>query len=844
MTNHKFNIGGMTCGACQAHVQKAAEKLPGAHHVNVNLLRNTMELELDDSTTVAQVVAAVEAAGYSARLADQTATTQPAPPQDEAAPLRARMLQSLIFLVPLIYLAMHGMFHLPFPQAWDDAPHVLAAIFAQFLLLLPILYLNRVFFINGFRRLALLTPNMDSLIAIGSGAGVVYGVVLMFRLIHATAASDWTAVESIRMDFYFETSGMLLVLITFGKWLEARAKGHTGDAISRLVQLAPQTATRLAPDGSEQEIPNAEIAVGDLLLVRPGARIPVDGSVVEGQSAVDEAAITGESIPVAKASGSKVTCATVNGNGMLKVRAERVGQDTTLAKIIRLVESAAASKAPISRLADRAAGVFVPLVIGIAILASAIWLLTGHTFVQALAAGMSVLVISCPCALGLATPVAIMVGTGRAAELGILFKNAEALEMLHKVDTIIFDKTGTLTQGKPTVTDLIPSQEVSEEQLLQWAASLEHDSEHPLAQAILQEAKRRGLQLQQASEFQPTPGMGVSAKLGDKRFFLGNQRVLEHLRMAPEQWEHSLIQLAENGKTPLLLTDESRILGILAVADVAKPTAKDALAVLRQCGLHTVMLTGDNRRTAQAIAADLGIDDIRAELLPQDKEGIIRELQASGHRVAMIGDGINDAPALTRADVGIAIGAGTDIAIESADVVLSSGNLNAVLSAVELSKAVLRNIKVNLFWAFFYNALGIPLAAGALYPLCGLLLKPVFGAVAMSCSSVCVVTNALRLRLFQPSAKNRPSIAQEQETTIQSIAETSTTQEDAAISLPVEGMMCAHCQARVKKALEGVPGVLSAQVSLARNEATVQAKGNVTRDALKRAVEQAGYQVP
>ncbi|MBQ6473514.1 MAG: heavy metal translocating P-type ATPase [Victivallales bacterium] len=835
MTKHIFNIGGMTCGACQAHVQKAVEKLPGAHGVNVNLLRNTMELELDDSATVTQVIRAVEAAGYSARLASQPAAVSPAP-QDEATPLRSRMLHSLIFLVPLIYLAMHGMLHLPFPQSWDEPQHLLAAIFAQFLLLLPILYLNRVFFINGLRRLALLSPNMDSLIAIGSGAGAVYGVVLIFRLIHATSANEWATVEALRMNFYFETSGMLLVLITFGKWLEARAKGRTGDAISRLVQLAPQTATRLDSDGSEREIPLAEIVVGDLLLVRPGARIPVDGSVEAGQSAVDESAITGESIPVTKAEGSKVTCATVNGNGALKVRAERVGQDTTLAQIIRLVESAAASKAPISRLADRAAGVFVPLVIGIAVLSAVIWLLTGHPFAQALSAGMSVLVISCPCALGLATPVAIMVGTGRAAELGILFKNAEALETLHKVDTIIFDKTGTLTQGKPTVTDLLPTQGVTQRQLLEWAASLEHDSEHPLAQAILQEARRQGLHPHPVTAFQPTPGMGVSAIIGDRHLYLGNRRVLAHLNLPSEQWEKSLDQLAETGKTPLLLADESRILGVLAIADVAKPTAKDALASLHCGGLRTVMLTGDNRRTAQAIAAELGIDDVRAELLPQDKEGIIRELQAEGHRVAMVGDGINDAPALTRADVGIAIGAGTDIAIEAADVVLSSGNLDTVQTAVELSRAVLRNIKVNLFWAFFYNALGIPLAAGALYPICGLLLKPVFGAAAMSCSSVCVVTNALRLRRFQASGKRKNTLP---ETEI-----APSTPETTTITLPVEGMMCAHCQARVKKALEGVPGVISAQVSLARNEATIQARADVTRDTLKQAVIQAGYQVP
>ncbi|MBO4618815.1 MAG: heavy metal translocating P-type ATPase [Victivallales bacterium] len=829
MRKIKFKVTGMTCGACQAHVQAAVERLPGAQHVNVNLLRNTLELELPEDTSVSQVVSAVEAAGYGAIPEETSSATSrtTATGQDESLLLRSRILRSLVFLIPLMYLAMYGMLHLPHPATWEKPTSALPIVFAQFLLLLPILYFNRIFFINGFRRLALRTPNMDSLIAIGAGAGTAYGIFLLFRLTAATAANDWELVQHLRMDFYFETAGMLLVLITFGKWLEAKAKGRTGDAISRLMTLAPQTAVRISEDGQETEVPIAQVAQGDLLLVRPGTRIPVDGVVVTGHSAVDESALTGESIPVEKTAGATVTGATVNGTGALQIRATRVGEDSTLAQIIRLVEEAAASKAPISKLADRAAGVFVPVVIIIALLSAICWLATGHPFVQALSAAMAVLVISCPCALGLATPVAIMVGTGRAAELGILFKNAEALEALQQVDTVVFDKTGTLTQGQPAVTAVIPADGLDEAQLLTLAASLEYASEHPLAHALVAAAEQQGLNLRSADDIQALPGEGITATLDNTRYHFGNRRLAKRLGLKLDDWNQRLDELADAGQTPMLLMTTDRILGVIAAADLAKPSAAPAIASLHELGLRTMMLTGDNERTAQAIAKELGIDEVRAELMPEQKEGILRELQANGRRVAMVGDGINDAPALTRATVGIAIGAGTDIAIEAADVVLSSNHLRTVPAAIEVSRAVLRNIRMNLFWALFYNALCIPLAAGVLYPVCGLTLKPVFGAIAMSLSSFCVVSNALRLRKFRPSTQ----------------PESATALQLWNATLEIEGMMCAHCQSHVQKALAGVAGVYSVTVSLERGEATVQASAPIEEALLRQAVTDAGYKV-
>ena len=829
MRKAKFKITGMSCGACQAHVQRSVEKLPGAQHVNVNLLRNTLELELPEDTPVSQVVSAVEAAGYGAIPEDSSSAIplDTGTGQDESRLLRSRILRSLVFLVPLMYLAMHGMLHLPCPATWEKPASALPIVFAQFLLLLPILYLNRIFFINGFRRLALRTPNMDSLIAIGAGAGTIHGIFLLFRLITATAMADWELVQHLRMDFYFETAGMLLVLITFGKWLEAKAKGRTGDAISRLMKLAPQTAVRISEDGQETEVPIAKIAPGDLLLVRPGTRIPVDGVVVTGNSAVDESALTGESIPVEKSAGDGVTGATVNGTGVLQVRATRVGEDSTLAQIIRLVEEAAASKAPISKLADRVAGIFVPVVIAVALLSALCWLLTGHPFVQALSAAMAVLVISCPCALGLATPVAIMVGTGRAAELGILFKNAEALETLQQVDTVVFDKTGTLTQGHPAVTAVIPAEGLDEAQLLTLAATVEHASEHPLAHALVAEAEHRNLTLRSADNIQALPGEGIAATIDGTDYHFGNRRLAERLGLELDGWSQQMTELADNGQTPMLLMTAGRILGVIAAAALAKPSAAPAIASVHGVGLRTMMLTGDNERTARAIAKELGIDEIRAELMPEQKEDILRELQTAGHQVAMVGDGINDAPALTRATVGIAIGAGTDVAIEAADVVLSSNHLRAVSAAIEVSRAVLCNIRMNLFWALFYNALCIPLAAGVLYPVCGLTLKPVFGAIAMSLSSFCVVSNALRLRKFQPSFQ----------------ADSATPLPLWSATLKIDGMMCAHCQAHVQKALEGLAGIKSVQVSLERGEAILQASAPIEEAQLRQAVTNAGYQV-
>lgn len=754
----KFEVLGMTCAACQAAVERSVKKLAGVGAVNVNLLAKQMVVEFDETVTDSQaIIKAVSDAGYEAR------EPQPEPAFANAAEarrnqalaaetweLKVRVLVSFFFLVPLMYLAMGDMLGLQLPGWLDGPENAVSHAFAQFLLTLPIVYVNRRYFQAGFRALWHRAPNMDSLIAIGSSAAVVYGIITVFRIGAALGRGELGLAGHYRHDIYFETGAMILTLITLGRFLEARSKNKTSEAISRLLDLAPKTAFVIR-EGQEQEIPVEHIVVGDIIVVRPGQSVPVDGIIIEGSSAVDQSALTGESIPVEKRVGDRVVSGTINKVGFFKFRAEKVGEDTTLAQIIRLVEEASASKAPIAKLADEISGIFVPIVILIAAAAAVVWLAFGAGAAFALSIGISVLVISCPCALGLATPVAIMVGTGQGAANGILIKSAEALETAHKVDTVVLDKTGTITEGRPKVTDVVVTGALTEVDFLTIAASMENSSEHPLAEAIQAKAAEMGIEPKPTQAFAAVPGRGIVAEIDGQRYIGGNLALMEEHQIDTSAWQDLSRRLAEEGKTPLYFANDKRLLGIIAAADVIKPTSKQAVDQLKAKGITVVMLTGDNKRTAAAIQRQLGLDQVTAEVLPQDKEKVIRELQQSGRRVAMVGDGINDAPALARADVGIAIGAGTDVAIESADIVLVRSDLQDAVTALELSRATVRNIKQNLFWAFFYNILGIPLAAGVFYPFFGWTLSPMIGAAAMSLSSVFVVSNALRLRRFQPS---------------------------------------------------------------------------------------------
>ncbi len=832
----KFDVQGMTCAACSAHVEKAVCKVAGVDGVNVNLLGNSMVVDYDEGATDAgQIIHAVEEAGYGASLpAVKGAAAQPRPAsgmEEEAAGMKRRFLTSLIFLVPLFYIAMGHMMGWPLPAFFHDPGNVFVVALIQFLLTLPIMYINDKYYRVGFKTLWHRSPNMDSLIALGSAAAVIYGVAALFQIAWGLGHGDQARVDKWSMDLYFESAGMILTLITLGKWLETRSKGKTSQAITRLMDLAPKTAA-VQRNGVEVEIPVEEVMMGDLVVVRPGGRIPVDGIVVEGSSSVDESALTGESLPVEKGPGDQVAAATINKSGYFVFRATRVGEDTTLAQMIRLVEEASASKAPIAKLADKVAGVFVPVVIGIALVTAVVWFILTQSIESALTAGVAVLVISCPCALGLATPVAIMVGTGKGAENGILIKSAEALETLHTVRTVVVDKTGTLTQGKPAVTDCIPAAGVTEEELLCVAASLEKPSEHPLAEAILTEAEKRNIPLAPIQDFQALSGRGVRGALHGAPVLAGNRAMLEEAGISLEGFGDRGEALAQDGKTPLYFAEHGKILGVVAVADPPKPTSAAAVRGFRELGIDVVMLTGDNRRTAEAVGRELGVTRVIAEVLPQDKEKVVADLQAQGKRVAMIGDGINDAPALARADVGMAIGAGTDVAIESADVVLMKSDLLDAVTAVRLSKKVIRNIKENLFWAFIYNIIGIPLAAGVWFPITGWQLSPMFGAAAMSLSSVCVVSNALRLKFFRPL---HPEVPAEQ---IETQKGTSTMTK----TMTINGMMCAHCQAHVEKALNAIDGVTAA-VDLAAKTATVTLSKDVADEVLKNAVTEAGYEV-
>ncbi len=842
----KFDITGMTCSACSAHVEKAVSKVKGVSAVTVNLLSNNMAVEYDTAQVGdSEIIHAVEQAGYGASVhsaaagAKTQSTQQKAaaldPMQAETANMKQRLVISFAFLIPLMYVSMGHMMGLPLPHWLHGSENAVSFAFTQLLLTLPVVYVNRKYYQVGYKTLLRGSPNMDSLIAIGSTAALAYGVVAIYMIGYGLGHNQPEVVSRYSMDLYFESAAMILALITLGKFLETRSKGKTSEAITKLMDLAPKTAL-VERDGVEQEIPVEEVRAGELVIVKPGQSIPVDGELVEGSAAVDESALTGESIPVEKHPGDRVIAATINKSGWFKFRATKVGSDTTLAQIIALVEDAANSKAPIAKLADKVSGIFVPVVITIAVLATVVWLLLGQSFEFALSIGIAVLVISCPCALGLATPVAIMVGTGKGAENGILIKSAEALETAHTINTVVLDKTGTVTEGKPRVTDILTAQGVQQELLLSAAASVEKPSEHPLAEAIVSEAIARRLPLRGVKEFTAVAGQGVSAMVEGKRFLAGNLRMMQQNHVETGAFAQQGEALSEQGKTPLYFAADGRILGVIAVADTVKPTSKAAIDAFKSMGIDVVMLTGDNRRTAEAIRQQLGIDRVVAEVLPQDKEREIAAIQQQGRKVAMVGDGINDAPALTRADVGVAIGAGTDVAIESADIVLMKSDLMDAVTAIELSKAVIRNIKQNLFWAFFYNSIGIPLAAGLFYHALNWKLNPMFGAAAMSLSSVCVVSNALRLKLFQP----RHAAA-----TIQQQPE-SAAEEKGAIHMEkkmiIEGMACGHCSARVEKALNALSGV-SATVDLEAKCATITTDGSMSDEQLKAAVTEAGYEV-
>ena len=857
----KFDVSGMTCASCQAHVEKAVRKVPGVKDVTVNLLSNNMVVEFEEGQSPAQeIVRAVEGAGYGAspagaRAAEKAAQPTELPAEKQMCSMRFRLIVSFLMLVPMMYVSMGHMVGLPLPHILHGTENAMSFALVQFFLALPVLYVNRAYFQNGFKALLHRAPNMDSLIAIGSAASMVYGVIALFEIGYGLGHGDAERVTHFSMDLYFESAAMILALITLGKYLETRSKGKTGEAIRRLMDLAPKTAT-VERDGREMTVPLEEVALGDIVLVRPGGSIPVDGVIVSGQTSVDQSALTGESIPVERGEGDAVSAATINKSGFIKLRATRVGDDTTLSQIIRLVEEAGNSKAPIAKLADRISGVFVPIVIAVAVLTTVVWLLLGEEASRALSYGIAVLVISCPCALGLATPVAIMVGTGKGAEYGILFKSAEALETAHAVKTVVLDKTGTITEGRPRVTDVRTGQLVDEKRLLAIAASMEHASEHPLAEAVLQSANERGVKLLAVERFTSIPGRGIEAEVEGAPYLAGNAALMRERGVAMEGMQEAGEALAREGKTPLYFAQggaQARALGVIAVADVVKPTSREAIAALKRLGIKVVMLTGDHKATAEAIRAQMGIDEAVAEVLPQDKDREVRRLQEGGRKVAMVGDGINDAPALARADVGIAIGAGTDVAIDSADVVLMRSDLQDAVTAIELSHKVLANIKMNLFWAFFYNAIGIPLAAGVFYPLLGWRLSPMFAAAAMSLSSVCVVTNALRLRFFRPhmraeaidqSGKGKAPAAPAMESP-RAAGETKGQEEDEfgmKKIMTVEGMSCNHCKMSVEKALSALEGVKHAEVDLEKKTATIALLKDVPDDTLRKAVSDAGFE--
>ena len=877
----RFDVTGMTCSACSSHVEKSVGKLTGVENVSVNLLTNSMQVEFDENKLdTAGIIKAVEDAGYGAAVKDEHAksgakTSGQSDSQENSGlsaveqnvkNMKKRLIVSLIFWIPLMYVSMGHMIYqwlnIPMPPFTMNFLHgnenAITYAFTQFLLLLPILIANQKYFKNGFKTLWHRSPNMDSLIAIGAGAAILYGIFAIYRIGYAMGHGDMAVVHQYAHDLYFESAGTILTLITIGKYLETKSKGKTSEAITKLLNLAPKTVT-VVRDGVEQVVDAADVEKGEIFLVKPGESVAVDGIVLEGKSSFDESAITGESIPVPKQEGDTIVSASMNKSGLIRAKATKVGEDTTIAQIIRLVEEASSSKAPIAKVADKIAGVFVPTVITIALITGVIWLISGATFEFAMSTAIAVLVISCPCALGLATPVAIMVGTGKGAENGILIKSGDALETAHQIDTVVLDKTGTITQGKPVVTDIIcaAGKNADKTQLLQIAGSLEKGSEHPLAEAIVNYCVTNNISLEKVTDFNALFGKGIEGTVSGTHYYAGNEKMMEEKGISLSTEQKNQIQaLAKQGRTPLLFADEKQFLGIVAVADVVKPTSKEAVQKFRDYGIHVIMLTGDNEVTAQAIKEQVGIDEVIAGVLPTQKEEKISALKQAGHKVAMIGDGVNDAPALASADVGIAIGAGTDVAIKSADIVLMKNDLLDAVGAVKLSRAVIRNIKENLFWAFFYNSIGIPLAAGVLYPLFQIKLNPMFGAAAMSLSSVCVVSNALRLRWVKLHDVKKTQIEPYQDVAASTIADINqhnaldnnikSTNNDKGEStmtttISIEGMMCAHCQAHVEKALKEVAGVTEVTVSLENKNAVVT--GDASVEALKQAVVDAGYEV-
>ena len=823
-------VTGMTCAACSARVEKVTKAVPGVNTAEVNLLAGKMTVDVEDESILAAVGKAVSDAGYGMVLPGEKKEEKTVEPNKALTEMKKRIIWSFAFLAVLMYFTMGHMVGIPAPHWYHGNENALVAALLQFFLTLPVVYLNRSYFTRGLKALWHKAPNMDSLIAVGSGASMLYGVAALFMIADAMGAGNWAVVEQYRENLYFESAAMILTLITLGKFLETRAKGRTGDAIRQLMDLSPKTAT-VRRDGLDMEIPVEAVQVGDTIIVRSGGRIPVDGVVINGRGAVDQSALTGESVPVEKRPGDTVAAATINTEGYIEFRAEKVGQDTTLSQIIHMVEEAGGSKAPIARMADKIAGVFVPIVMGIAAVAFGFWMVMGKGMEFSLTTAISVLVISCPCALGLATPVAIMVGTGRGAGMGVLFKNAEALENLHNVDTVVLDKTGTLTTGKPAVTDVIPAS-VTEAELLTIASALEQPSEHPFAKAILAKVKGK---IPAVSDFATIPGRGVSGTVAGRKYFGGNAKLMAEQGIAVPTFE----ELAAQGKTPLYFgCADGTYLGAVAAADVLKADSAAAVSAMQKMKLDVVMLTGDNRQVAETIASQAGITHIISDVLPGDKAGAVKKLQLEGRKVVMVGDGINDAPALVTADVGMAIGAGTDIAMESADVVLMSGSLGGIADAVALSKATIRNIRQNLFWALFYNCLGIPIAAGVLSPW-GIALSPMIGAAAMSCSSVFVVTNALRLRYFGIKKEVNTGTPAPEAAPVEIVEIKEEKKMENVIY--VNGMMCPHCKARVEQVCKTVPGTVDAVVDLQAKNVTVTGEADVA--ALKKAIADAGYEV-
>ena len=827
----RYNVTGMSCAACSARVEKAVLSVEGVSSCSVNLLTNSMSV--DGTASNADIIAAVEAAGYGATLKTESAVSAQAEKKealrDTQTPLmKKRLISSLVVLTALMYVSMgHVMWGFPLPVILAENPLAIALL--QLLLCAVVMVINQKFFINGAKGVLHGAPNMDTLVALGSGASFVYSTYVLFSMTAAQTSGDFSAVMHGLHDLYFESAAMILTLITVGKMLEARAKGKTTDALAGLMALAPKTATVLR-DGEEISVPVESVKKGDVFIVRPGEHIPVDGIVMEGSSAVNESALTGESIPVDKSVGDSVSSGTTNESGFLKCEATRVGEDTALSQIVRMVSDAAATKAPIAKIADKVSGIFVPVVIAIAVISFGIWMIAGKSVGFALSMGISVLVISCPCALGLATPVAIMVGTGKGAKNGILFKTAASLEETGRVKTVVLDKTGTITSGSPKVVSLIPAQDVTEEALLSLAYSLEKNSEHPLAKAIREKAEALGMKAEAVEDFAVYPGNGLLAKFGNEKLFGGNLSFIETKAEISDDMKACASALADEGKTPLFFAKNDRLIGVIAVADVMREDSPEAIRELREMGIRVVMLTGDNERTAAAIGREVGADEVIAGVLPDGKEEVIRKLCEQG-KVAMVGDGINDAPALTRADIGIAIGAGTDIAIDAADVVLMKSRLSDVPAAIRLSRATLRNIHQNLFWAFFYNAVGIPLAAGAWYPLWQIKLSPMFGAAAMSLSSFCVVTNALRLNLAKiRNTKTKDKFTKTEENKMEK-------------TMKIKGMMCKHCEARVKNSLEALPEVAEAVVSHKKGTAKLTLSAEIADETLKKTVEDQGYPV-